>query len=39
MSGAKEWNFWRSRRMLKNAYVDANISFDAAENKLSKFEK
>ena len=35
-TGAKECQYCRSRKMLKNAYLDAKIGFDTEENEPSK---
>ena len=35
-TGAKECQSCRSRKMLKNAYLDAKIGFDTEENEPSK---
>ena len=35
-SGGKDWNSGRSRKMLKNAYLDAKIGVDTAENERSE---
>merc|ERR1712139_323376 len=35
-TGAKECQSCRSRKMLKNAYLDAKIGFDTAENEPSE---
>ena len=35
-TGAKECQYCRYRKMLKNAYLDAKIGFDTEENEPSK---